>query len=282
MKILRKLIEAFGVGLLALGWSSVTLVAATGSWNGIGFTALNGVAQTSWNGTGISCVSSGTGLLVGLSAYYALAESSSSDNALDSSGNGYTATVNGIPGVGTGGPTGHYRTFNGLDQWFSISNAVFHPNTSVFSVCGWFNEATTTSSFPALAGMTDITGGQLEYFAILNNTGGSGSIDLNAQISTNGTSAAATAAMGTSLSTGAWHFWALVWDGTDLKGSIDGAAFSSTASAHPFNGSGAFYIGTLNAVFKYEGRQAGIGVWIGRALTITEVNTAMTTPFASW
>lgn len=43
--------------------SSLSLFAATGSWNGVAFTQWNGVAQTAWNGTSISCAGGGGGSL---------------------------------------------------------------------------------------------------------------------------------------------------------------------------------------------------------------------------
>lgn len=53
MKYLKKLVE-IGLMLVGLMGPATTVCAATGSWNGIGFTAWNGVAITSWNGTSIS------------------------------------------------------------------------------------------------------------------------------------------------------------------------------------------------------------------------------------
>lgn len=51
MRFLKNIFAA----LLLWSMGPVLVVAATGSWNGVAFTALNGVVQTSWNGTGISC-----------------------------------------------------------------------------------------------------------------------------------------------------------------------------------------------------------------------------------
>lgn len=51
------------LSLVGFSWlatvCSTSMLAATGSWNGIAFTQWNGIAQTAWNGTGISCAGGG-------------------------------------------------------------------------------------------------------------------------------------------------------------------------------------------------------------------------------
>jgi hypothetical protein len=54
----RRFIFDVAKGLI-VPFTGIVTRAAVGDWNGIAFTALNGIAQTSWNGTGISCASGG-------------------------------------------------------------------------------------------------------------------------------------------------------------------------------------------------------------------------------
>lgn len=56
---MKHVIKSIFAAALLFAFGPVILIAATGSWNGVAFTNLNGVVQVSWNGTSISCAGGG-------------------------------------------------------------------------------------------------------------------------------------------------------------------------------------------------------------------------------
>jgi len=224
--------------------------------------------------------STSTGLKTSLSAYYALDEASG--DALDSSGNGYTATQNGTCGAGSGGPIGNYRTFNGSDTWFESSDAIFLPGSSSFSCAGWFYATSMPQVYPALFGVINGDGSHDSWGVLLDYTNSKP----YAAISSNGT-ADTNAVWGTTASAGAWHYAVMVWDGTNEKFSFDGGAFVTAAFTGPvYSFVVPFKIGRLSSGTNFNGRMQGVAYWKGRALTITDVgllyNSGSGLPYTSW
>lgn len=130
---------------IVLLFAPAFMAGAVGSWNGIGFTALNGIAQTSWNGTGISCASGSGPVLT-----YQTNATDSSDLTTYT----FAAQAIGNPGdrdyvlvalygscIGTPGATISTVTIGGVSATQSIisigNNA---SNTSSF-VCGIYSAA---------------------------------------------------------------------------------------------------------------------------------------------
>lgn len=226
-----------------------------------------------------STSSDGTGLKSGLTAYYALDEASG--NAIDSSGNGRTLTLTGTVGAGSGGPLGSYRSFpGGSGHHLSRSDAAFHPGSTPYSACGWaYMTNTGQSNFPVLFGVTDNTTNR-EWWVLINTSN-----QFSATASTPGNASTAIN-VSSAWSAAAWYLVAVVWDGTNLKLSINGAAFTTVAYSGPvFSGTAQFKIGALGNA-SLNGRMAGVGVWIGRVLTLTDIQTLYNggsgLPYSSW
>lgn len=219
------------------------------------------------------------GLKTNLVAYYPLDEASGS--ALDSHTGAKTLTVTGTVGAGSGGPLGAYRSFGGgTGNYLSRTDSAFRPGSSSFSACGWaYMNSTGQSNFPVLFGVTDNSTNR-EWWVLVNTSN-----QFSFSTSTTG-SATGSNVLSSTWSAATWYFVAAVWDGTDLKLSINGAAFTTVAYAGPvFGGTTAFKIGALGTA-SLAGRMAGVGYWSGRALTLTEIqqiyNSGAGLPFSSW
>src|SRR5207245_11010895 len=85
-----------------------------------------------------------------------------------------------------------------------------------------------------------------------------------------------------------WHFVDAGWDGSNIKISVDGGAFVTSPYSGPVfgDGTGAFQIGSEAASNTWNGLIDEVGIWIGRALSQTEVgqlyNNGAGLPFSSF
>ena len=90
------------------------------------------------------------------------------------------------------------------------------------------------------------------------------------------------------LSTGTWYFVAGEWDGTSIKLSVNGASFQSTSfSGTIHSNTNPFDIGLISGSGNpLDGSIDEVGIWMGRALTQTEVsqlyNGGAGLPFSSF
>jgi len=164
------------------------------------------------------------------------------------------------------------------------STSTFQPGASHIFVSAWVKSAVTTYSYDAgIAGkfvlphaswllfrQADANGRKLEFLAMTDGR-------------TIGASASTFALTDTN-----WHFVAAGWDGSNIKISVDGGAFVTSPYSGPIfgDGTGAFQIGSEAASNTWNGLIDEVGIWIGRALTQTEVgqlyNNGAGLPFSSF
>ena len=110
---------------------------------------------------------------------------------------------------------------------------------------------------------------------------------LRFSVSSNG-STLSTVTWASALSTGTWYFVAGEWDGTNIKLSLNGATFQTTSFAGPINSNTQpFDVGLISGSGNpLDGNIDEVGIWMGRALTQTEVgqlyNGGAGLPFGSF
>ena len=224
--------------------------------------------------------------LTNLYAYYKLDEGSG--GASDASINRRNLSQgSGTIGAGTGKINGARLWSGGYSGPFlfdASSTSTFQPGASHIFVSAWVKSAVTTYSYDAgIAGkfvlphaswllfrQADANGRKLEFLAMTDGR-------------TIGASASTFALTDTN-----WHFVAAGWDGSNIKISVDGGAFVTSPYSGPIfgDGTGAFQIGSEAASNTWNGLIDEVGIWIGRALTQTEVgqlyNNGAGLPFSSF
>jgi hypothetical protein len=96
---------------------------------------------------------------------------------------------------------------------------------------------------------------------------------LRFSVSPNG-STLTTVTWASTLSTGTWYFVAGEWDGTNTKLSVNGATFQTTSFSGTIHSNArAFDMGLISGSGNpLDGRIDEVGIWMGRALTQTEVS----------
>lgn len=224
--------------------------------------------------------------LTGLYAYYELDEASG--NALDASGNGHDLSQIGIIGSAAGKINTARVWSGGLSGPFlfdSSSTTTFQPGSSHLFVSCWIKSAVTNYNYDAgIAGKFVLPHASWLLFR-QSDTDGS---QLRFVCTQDGHSIGATA-IGPVLNDTNWHFVVGGWDGTNLKISVDGGEFSTTAFTGPIfgDGTGTFQIGAEAASNTWNGLIDEVAIWIGRNdLTISEVqqlyNSGAGLPFSSF
>ena len=240
---------------------TVSSFAATGSWNGIGFTAWNGVAQTAWNGSSISCASGGGSYPSGLTGLWHLDEASG--NRADSVNSTTLTDVNTV-----GSATGKLSNAASFPQGNSDKELTAANNSNIggytdFTVGFWFKMFDTSANHGILGkGAQD---SYLEYVFAYN--AGTDSIQMAVRdlgvtvINTNATFTA----------TNVWHFAVGGYDSVAGKFflSIDNQAKEQSASVAANvtttgtlkigHGFGNWMEGLVDNVFFYKNKALSAG-----------------------
>ena len=225
--------------------------------------------------------------LTGLYAYYKMDEASG--NAIDASVNGRNLTQ-GQPVGSTTGLINTSRSFPASPSccpaFFGSSATLFSPGANHFFTTFWIKAATLTqaSTDSGLIGKM-LSGGDAEWLVYYRNdtkkirlaTSLDGSLTLTVVESTTALA-----------NTTTWYFIAAGWDGTNIKISVNGGAYTTASFAGPvFSGNGInFSIGSEGGSNYWNGNVDEAAVWIGRDLTISEVqqlyNNGAGLPFSSF
>jgi Concanavalin A-like lectin/glucanases superfamily len=224
--------------------------------------------------------------LTGLYAYYELDEPSG--NALDASGHGRDLSQIGIIGS-TVGKINTARVWSGgLSGPFlfdSSSTTTFQPGSNHLFVSCWIKSAVIGYNYDAGIGGKFVL--PHASWLLFRQSDADGS-HLRFVCMQDGNTIGATA-IGPVLNDTNWHFVVAGWDGTNLKISVDGGAFSTTAFSGPIfgDGTGAFQTGAEAASNTWNGLIDEVAIWIGRNdLTISEVqqlyNNGAGLPFSSF
>ena len=206
--------------------------------------------------------------MTGCAALYHLDETSGT-TATDSSGNGNTATLTGVPSFTTGkvGPSPKGYDFNGSSDYISVDLAGDAPTTTGTILC-WF-KPDVSSQYDSIFCLGPASGipGTGEWRMLIQRAAGQLGFDgLNA----NAFDLAA-------LTIGAWHHAVLTWANTDdIKVYLNGAlVHSSTIAALAAPAGSTLHIGTRSdkhsAVF-WDGSIDEVAVF-SRALSAAEVKS---------
>jgi len=273
------------VGLIfaaVLAFWGGALFAAVNAMNGVAVSSSSTILGKTPNSAvmGQTLASGSSGLLTGLTAYYQFEETSG--NAADSTANALNLTLNGTLSSTTG-KIGNARAYDAnTANFFSITSNSFRPGSASFSCTFWvYANTLSQSSFPGLVGMR--TASNFEWWALWHHS----SSTLRSGISSNGTNET-DAIWGSGLSATTWYLMAVVWDGANIKTSVNGGAFVSTAFTGPvFGGTAPFIVGKrADGGSAWDGIIDELAFWNGRALTLTDIgliyNSGSGLPYSSW
>lgn len=216
----------------------------------------------------------GNTFLTNLVAYYKGDEASG--NMLDSTANARTLTQNGTLNSSAGIITNSRSTPDATNANFATraTEAAFNPGSSPFTITLWaYTGNLAQASAPSLVDKTNNLSTNGQYSIWFDDT----SNGARFSVSSNGT-AFTTVNAGTAFSASTWQFIACVWDGTDIKISINAGSFVTAAFAGPV------FAGTANfTLFKrtsaggaWNGRICECGFWNGTALPLSGT-TSITT-----
>jgi len=210
----------------------------------------------------------GNGLLTNLYAYYKMDEPSGS--ALDATAGGTNLANFGNPITSSAGIINTARAFPGSGgaSLFASSSSGFSPGSNSFSFSFWVNfSPTAAGDFEGLLAKGVTGPSDVEWLVYRHGDG-----TLRFSVSSNG-STLTTVTWASTLSTGTWYFVAGEWDGTNIKLSVNGATFQTTSfSGTIHSNANNFDIGLISGSGNpLDGRIDEVGIWMGRALTQTEV-----------
>jgi len=234
-------------------------------------------------------ISTNNTFLTGLYSYYKLDEASGS-GAFDSAHarNLVQTTGEGIVGS-TVGVINTSRVFPGSGaSFFRQSLTDFAPGTNHFFATFWAKAATLSQLNDAsFLGKYSISTSpsDAEWLVYFNDTTKRARFAVSANGST-GTAVEATTAFANTTN---WYFFAIGWDGANIKISVNGGPYATASFAGPvFNGGRSeFCIGTEGGSQPWNGQIDEVAIWIGRNdLTISEVqqlyNNGAGLPFSSF
>jgi hypothetical protein len=212
----------------------------------------------------------GNTFLTGLYSYYKLDEASG--DAVDSYGGRNLANY-GNPVGSTTGIIGTCRDFPGTSAAYfhASSGATFSPGSQHLFFSFWFrlNNLTQTGNDTGLL-VKYLTSSDHEWIVYYSSS------DQTLRFDVSSTGAAGTEIVhSVTLAANTWYYVAGGWDGTNIKLSVNGGAYQSTAFTGPIYQSTAnnFTIGLeLGSAGYLSGRIDEVAIWIGRNdLTISEV-----------
>jgi hypothetical protein len=224
--------------------------------------------------------------LTGLYAYYKLDEAANA-TAVDASVNARSlasgSTVGSVAGV-----INTARSFDGSGNAVlsrSASSADFSPGANHFFTTFWV-KLTTLSQITDTALLGKISfPSDAEWLVYYR----SDTHKIRVGATTNSTNLVFAESTTALANTTDWYFVAAGWDGTNLKVSVNGAAYATTAFAGPvFSGTGIkFNVAAEGGSNNLNGNLDEMAIWIGRNdLTISEVrqlyNNGAGLPFSSF
>ena len=160
----------------------------------------------------------------------------------------------------------------------------FAPGANHFFATFWAKTATLTQGNDvSFLGRYSLP--KAEWLVWCDETTMKAQFSVSADGSTSTTVGATTAFANTSN----WYFFAVGWDGTKIKISVNGGPYVTASFAGPvFNGAGSnFFIGSESGSNPWFGQIDEVAIWIGRNdLTISEVlqlyNNGAGLPFSSF
>src|SRR5882724_5423200 len=226
--------------------------------------------------------------LTGLYAYYKLDEASNS-TAIDAANGRTLVEFNGTVGSAAG-VINTSRYFPGNACFVRATNAStdFAPAANHFFVTFWVKASTLNYNYDAsFLGRYSLP--YAEWLVWFGPYGSQADHKPRLNVTANGStqiSVAATTAINDSTN---WYFIAAGWDGTNIKISVNGGPYVTTAFSGPiFNGQkSGFVLGSENGGNPWNGQIDEVAIWIGRNdLTISEVqqlyNNGAGLPFSSF
>ncbi len=151
-------------------------------------------------------------------------EAGSGTTAIDSSGNGNTATFVGSPTWQAAGRYGNAISFNGIDQSLTVPDPANNSLdfTQSFTLSAWVNPSTSHTDYRVVMAKanSNVGGGPMyELFASVDSATcpviGSGAVAGLVRI--NGTSGPTYVVCGAPLATGIWTHLAVTYDGSNLR-----------------------------------------------------------------
>jgi Concanavalin A-like lectin/glucanases superfamily len=222
--------------------------------------------------------------LTGLYSYYKLDEASNSP-ASDAAHGRTLAQYNGVVGS-TAGVITTSRYFPGSSCFVRQTNSFtdFAPAGNHFFATFWAKAATMSQGNDAsFLGRYSLP--KAEWLVWCDET----TMKANFSVSADGSTATTVTATTAFANTSNWYFFAVGWDGTKIKISVNGGAYATASFAGPvFNGAGSvFVLGSENGANPWFGQIDEVAIWIGRNdLTISEVqqlyNGGAGLPFSSF
>ena len=208
-----------------------------------------------------------------------------SGSALDATAGRRNLANFGNPITSSAGIINTARSFPGSGgaSFFGSSASDFSPGSNSFSFSFWVKLSPTAGGdYEGLLAKSVVGPSNVEWMVYRN-----GDNTLRFSVSSTG-STLTTVTWVSTLSTGTWYFVAGEWDGTSIKLSVNGASFQSTSfSGTIHSNTNPFDIGLISGSGNpLDGSIDEVGIWMGRALTQTEVsqlyNGGAGLPFSSF
>ena len=208
-----------------------------------------------------------------------------SGSALDATAGGRNLANSGNPITSSAGIINTARAFPGSGgaSLFDSSPSNFSPGSNSFSFSFWVKFSPTAGGdYEGLLAKGVIGPSDVEWMVYRQ-----GDNTLRFSVSPNG-STLTTVTWASTLSTGTWYFVAGEWDGTNIKLSVNGATFQTTSfSGTIHSNANQFDMGLISGSGNpLNGSIDEVGIWMGRALTQTEVgqlyNGGAGLPFSSF
>ena len=225
----------------------------------------------------------GSGLLTNLYAYYKMDEANGS--ALDATAGGRNLANYGNPITSSAGKINSARVFPGSGGASLVGSSAsdFSPGSNSFSFSFWVKlSATAGGGYEGLLAKSVVGPSNVEWMVYRDSDN-----KLRFSVSSNG-STLTTVTWASALSTGTWYFVAGEWDGTNIKLSLNGATFQTTSFSGPIHSNTQpLNMGLIGGSGNpLDGNIDEVGIWMGRALTQTEVgqlyNGGAGLPFGSF
>jgi hypothetical protein len=211
----------------------------------------------------------GNNLLTSLLAHYDMGGTLSES---DSTANARTLTeASGLVPTSAAGKIGNARFAAGDSRFLYSSDVAFKPGAGPFSVSFWVYLTAGASGFPGLIGKYD-TGASQRCWCVLLDASSVPYLE----VSTDGSTVAASVSWTGGLSTGTWHHIVAVISGSQLRISVNGGTFQDAAfSGTCFNSSADMTVlcrlSSGSAAGSHNGGMDHIDLW-NKALTSTDVS----------
>jgi hypothetical protein len=207
----------------------------------------------------------GPTLSTGLVSYWKLDETGTTAPRVDSvAGNNTFTTLSGV--TNSTGKIGNGLGMSNTGAYASVPDNTSQNISGPMTITGWIllGDVTPNLYIPSMISKRDSAGSNIGFWLGYNSFNGSWTFGASA----NGT-AEVDCLIAASPIAGTWYFLAAVYDGTSLKLSINGAAFTTIAFAGPIHHS------TVALQLCSFGNPASASVdeigWWSRALSLTEI-----------